>query len=93
MNFSIQPDADASHYDVAVQCLYTINALATILSIAGGEYIEVTDERNLAEALHLYSRLVMLLYQSALAAVDDLEAERKGHGERAGEKGASDERN
>jgi hypothetical protein len=87
MNFTIQPDADTSNYDTAVQCLYTINTLATILSIAGGEYIGITDGRNLSESLHLYSRLVMLLYQSALAAVDDLEAERKGLEERPTEKG------
>jgi hypothetical protein len=66
-----------THYDEAVQALFYMDALFTLLSLTDDRSLEGRDGTELSITLESVGRLGMLLRQKALAEVDEMEQERR----------------
>jgi hypothetical protein len=76
-----------THYDEAVQALFYMDALFTLLSLADDRSLEGRDGAELSITLESVGRLGILLRQKALAEVDSMEQERRRlAGEEGGER-------
>ena len=70
-----------THYDEAAQSLIYLNALLTVLSLAGHEGLSHYGPERLSVALNGFARLAYILSVKALAEVDSM-----GQGQKGGER-------